>query len=324
MIDFRYHLVSIVAIFLALTIGIVLGNTALQEPVVQGLKGTTEQLRKTNDALRAEKADLERRGNGAARFIEASEKQLVSGLLAGERVVIVETPGAPGAAREPISRLITEAGATISGRVAIQDKFLDPRQAGFIEGLVGQTKPPAVQIPPNATTYAKAAAVLGDALMTPDTAQINREYREGGAVLDTFREAGLLTYDEDPSRRATLAVVIAPQKPYEGEAAAGQTAALVSLAEGLDAAGRGALVGGVPDAAAGGGLIAALRSGEAESRVSSQDAIDTAFGRVVVVQALAEQLAGKTGQYGIGEDATAPLPSPVPSPPAPATPAPTR
>ena len=30
MIDFRYHLVSIVAVFLALAIGIVLGSTELQ------------------------------------------------------------------------------------------------------------------------------------------------------------------------------------------------------------------------------------------------------------------------------------------------------
>ncbi len=30
MIDFRHHLVSIVAIFLALTVGIVLGSTVLQ------------------------------------------------------------------------------------------------------------------------------------------------------------------------------------------------------------------------------------------------------------------------------------------------------
>ena len=41
MIDFRYHLVSIVAVFLALAIGIVLGSTELQGPTYNLLNQTT-------------------------------------------------------------------------------------------------------------------------------------------------------------------------------------------------------------------------------------------------------------------------------------------
>ena len=41
MIDFRYHLVSIVAVFLALAIGIVLGSTELQGPADNFLNRTT-------------------------------------------------------------------------------------------------------------------------------------------------------------------------------------------------------------------------------------------------------------------------------------------
>ena len=40
MIDFRYHLVSIVAVFLALAIGIVVGSTALKPAVLTGLQKT--------------------------------------------------------------------------------------------------------------------------------------------------------------------------------------------------------------------------------------------------------------------------------------------
>jgi len=43
-IDFRYHLVSIVAVFLALAIGIVLGSTELQGPVYNILSRTTSSL----------------------------------------------------------------------------------------------------------------------------------------------------------------------------------------------------------------------------------------------------------------------------------------
>ena len=37
MIDFRYHLVSIVAIFLALAVGLLLGSTVLRPYALKGL-----------------------------------------------------------------------------------------------------------------------------------------------------------------------------------------------------------------------------------------------------------------------------------------------
>jgi len=43
-IDFRYHLVSIVAVFLALAIGIVLGAAELQGPTYNILNHTTAKL----------------------------------------------------------------------------------------------------------------------------------------------------------------------------------------------------------------------------------------------------------------------------------------
>jgi hypothetical protein len=44
-IDFRYHLVSIVAVFLALAVGVVLGSAALNGPVVAGLRKSVSTLR---------------------------------------------------------------------------------------------------------------------------------------------------------------------------------------------------------------------------------------------------------------------------------------
>ena len=39
MVDFRYHLVSIIAVFLALAVGIVVGTAALNGPVLDSLRG---------------------------------------------------------------------------------------------------------------------------------------------------------------------------------------------------------------------------------------------------------------------------------------------
>ena len=49
MIDFRYHLVSIVAVFLALAIGIVLGSTELQPAAYNFLNSTSAKLQNQLD-----------------------------------------------------------------------------------------------------------------------------------------------------------------------------------------------------------------------------------------------------------------------------------
>ena len=55
MIDFRYHLVSIVAVFLALAIGIVLGSTELQGHTIDALNAASNQLRSELNAAQAQR-----------------------------------------------------------------------------------------------------------------------------------------------------------------------------------------------------------------------------------------------------------------------------
>ena len=76
MIDFRYHLVSLISVFLALAVGIALGAGPLKETIGDTLTGQVEQLRAEKDALRAEldatsgdlagRRDLHRRRRSAA------------------------------------------------------------------------------------------------------------------------------------------------------------------------------------------------------------------------------------------------------------------
>ena len=54
MIDFRYHIVSLISVFLALAVGIALGAGPLKETIGDTLTGQVEQLRGEKDALRAE------------------------------------------------------------------------------------------------------------------------------------------------------------------------------------------------------------------------------------------------------------------------------
>ena len=44
MIDFRYHLVSLIAVFMAIALGIIIGTTALNEPILADIKNQVSDL----------------------------------------------------------------------------------------------------------------------------------------------------------------------------------------------------------------------------------------------------------------------------------------
>ncbi|WP_169945671.1 copper transporter [Microbispora sp. H11081] len=306
MIDFRYHLVSIVAIFLALTVGIVLGSTVLEPTFFKSAEEMTASLRQANEKYLTQISDLQRRGEGGDSLVTTHLPELVRGQLAGERVVLVEAPGASAALRDPMERLLTSAGAVYSGRISLTDKFIDPEQANVVDGLATNLAAAGTVFPDEATPYDKAAAILAGAIVTNDRAQAGQANPAATGVLEAFQAGDFLTLNGDPEQRATMAVVLAPSQPYEGEDAGRQTDAIVAVAAGLDGGALGTVLAGTVTASGAGGVIAALHdTGRVASAVSTVDTVDFAAGRVVVVYALREQLTGRSGAYGIGSGATA-------------------
>ncbi|MER5644260.1 copper transporter [Streptosporangium sp. NPDC002524] len=315
MIDFRYHLVSIVAIFLALSVGIVLGTTLLEDPVIKASELAVNQFREGNSELRDQVEALQKREAANDAFVTADTPRLVRDALAGESIVIVEAPGSTASVREAAQQVIEEAGATVTGRITLTERYADPAQEGFVDKLAVAAKAPETVFSVEDTAYDKAAEVLAGAILTSDASQVGKEHPAGAGILDAFQRGGLLTVTGEPVKRAEAALVIVPAEAYTGETAAGQAGALVTLAVGLDDAGQGTVLAGTQTSAATGGVIAALREDTAlTEKVSSVDTADMPAGRVVVVYALREQLTGLAGQYGIGPGVSGIEPSATPTP----------
>lgn len=307
MIDFRYHLVSIVAIFLALALGIVLGTTLLQEPAILSANELTRQLTQDKQELRGQIDELQGRGQANDTFVATLTPKLVEGKLAGERVLLVEPPGANAAYREAGQEVLTEAGAVITGRLSLTEKFFDPKSTGVLDGLINQLKPATMAFAEQATVHDKAATLLAATVTTTDPELAGTSNQATAAVLDGLESGGFLSVDGEPGKRATLTVMYATETPYEGESAEAQVAAFTALASGLDAGGKGTVVtGAAATSAAPGGAIMAVRDDtEVEKRVSTVDTADLPAGRVVIVYSLREQLNGGVGHYGTGAEVTA-------------------
>ena len=61
MINIRYHVYSLVAVFLALAIGVAVGSTVVQRSVVDNLRSTQGRIEQNLDDLEAQNAALQER-----------------------------------------------------------------------------------------------------------------------------------------------------------------------------------------------------------------------------------------------------------------------
>src|SRR6476660_3054730 len=97
MLDFRYHALSLVAVFLALAIGIVLGVTIGDSLLSDAERSLRGDLRANVTNARAEATQARSELSGRDRMLDQIYPQLVKGRLSGERVAIVSWGPLPGA-----------------------------------------------------------------------------------------------------------------------------------------------------------------------------------------------------------------------------------
>lgn len=333
MIDFRYHLVSIVAVFLALAIGIVLGSTELQGPTYNLLNQTTAKLQNEYNQASSQRDAAQQQADLGENYAQAVEPVVLHDLLAGQRLLIITEPGAPASVVTAISNAATQdAGATVTGQIALQPKFFDNSDT-TLDGLnqINQAMSQADNIVLNTGTpyQQQAAQVIASEILTrtagPSAGQASGQPStspSAGAQQDTnaqtmlgaYANEGFLTISGQPSAPATLAVVVTPQTAPSDGSGDPLDQILVPVAEELAAESSATVVAGVSTGSGPGSPIAALRASSAASKVSTVDDADYVAGQSVVIQALATQLnGGNPGSYGFANGAGAIAPSPAPT-----------
>ncbi len=316
MVDFRYHLVSIIAVFLALAVGIVLGTTALKGPVLDDLRDNIKRLSADKRVLESDVGVLRGQVKAADDFAAQLAPGLVRGALTDQQVLLVTTPETPSDVVERVAVLLGQSGAAVTGQLRVLPAMSEPRRARLVEDLVADVVPAGVDLP-DGTTLGRATAELASALAVPPSGNAV-EVAEAQAVVSAFEEAALVEFDSDGGtlRQATLVVLVTGPAPVGDteDSQIEQRDAVLSLAAAFDQRSRGAVVAGPATSAAVRGTVGALRgdSGLA-TQVSGVDNADRGVGQVALVLALAEQARGQAGQYGAGPRATGALPSPAAS-----------
>ena len=337
MIDFRYHLVSIVAVFLALAIGIVLGSTELQGPTYNLLNQTTAKLQNELDQASSQRDAAQQQASLGQNYAQAVEPVVLHNLLAGQRLLIVTEPGAPASVVTAITNAATQdAGATVTGQIALQSKFFDNSDttlAALNQINLAMSQADGIVLTTGTTYQDQAAQVIAGEILTagsgssagalPGSSPSTSSGQDTNAqtMLGAYANEGFLTISGQPSVPATLVVIVTPQAAPSDGSADPVDQLLVPVAEELAAKSSATVAAGVSADSGPGSPIAVLRASSAASKVSTVDDADFVAGQSVVIQALAAQLNGANpGSYGFANGASAVAPSPAPTPSASASP----
>ncbi|WP_200216280.1 copper transporter [Micromonospora coerulea] len=309
MINFRYHVVSLTAVFLALAIGLVVGTAALNGPVADSLKERVNALSKDNQQMRQSVNSMQKELELEEDFAAEMSQVVLPGKLTGRRVLVLTLPSGREHT-EGVLKMLQLAGANVTGRVDLQDKFINPdNNNNLLELAVTAARPnsaPTAGLPGNGHGVETSSALLASVLLdrpqgTPPVSDTDRR-----TALSAYSNAGYLT-TEDKVTGAAEAVVLVSGQPYVDKDSAKKDESVVKVAEQFDRTGA-IVVGG--NGAAGGNVVSVVRGDPVLSQnISTVDNANTVQGQLVTTLALVQQLTEKkAGQYGVGDNAAALLP----------------
>jgi hypothetical protein len=300
-ISFRYHVVTIVAVFLALAIGL-LGGAAFVQPALQEqLQDQTDRLRNDLEDRTQQIGDLRDQVAALDGFAESVMPYLTSGALTGTPVVLVTQTGVEDEVLAQAQTALASAGARVVTTVSATDQLVseDPTTQEQLATIVGEPTAPAEELP---TLAAEALAQE----LSPSTTVI------GGEVLDELLSAGFLAPIGPGPSQTTLEEIGAPGQVIVvlsggrgDEPTLAPEAFAVPLVVSL--AGLGTPVAAGESLLSDYAFVSLVRSNGTDGTVTVDD-LDQAMGGAALVLGLEELLAtGTGGAYGV-KDGAEPLP----------------
>ncbi|HEX5882256.1 MAG TPA: copper transporter [Actinomycetota bacterium] len=315
MISLRYHIVSLVAVFLALALGIVVGSTVLQEGTVSVLRATSDQVREQSERNSRENVALKQENSRLQSFGATVLPDLVRGRLDGRSVVLVDTDKVDSGLRDGVRKVLEDAGAEVDGQITFADERLalgadaDRTAAGRLLGVDAGDP----QVLRGQLVKRLAERLANPAAIPQDDRQRASDMLTGLQDADFLADLRLsrpLAAGSDPfPRQGSIFVLLGPAAT--ATTAVAPDAFLVPLADQVSGLAGGAVAGGeAADVPRETSWILALRDNRAVSRrVSGIDSVDKVYGQLALVEALEDRLQQEAaGQYGVKDGASGLLP----------------
>jgi hypothetical protein len=295
MFDFRYHVASLAAVFIALVIGILVGvaiagtgfvKARERELLLNRIDALERQLDRADDRV----GRLEDDQRAAQAFADAAYPLVMEGRLRDMRVAVVFIGPVDARTRASVDRVLRDAGA-VRIRLRALDVPLEPKLEAIESALAAR---------PALADYA------GEDNLGRVGRDLAEEFVAGGQtpLWDALSDELVQERSGSRGREADAVVVVRSAEPQRGPTAR----FLNGFYTGLD--GSATAVGVETSTAATSAVDVFRRAG-----LSSVDDVDETTGRVALAVLLA---GGRPGHYGVKDGADGVLPPLEPVPPSPA------
>lgn len=275
MMSFRYHIVSLVAVLLALAAGVALGGGPLAE---LGRAAPPSGDTTAADQQAASAADF------ADDTLTGAAPRLYADGLADTSVAVVAFPGVPDETVSDVEEQVTGAGGSVSGTLTVQPGMVSAGQKTLVDTLGSQllTQLKGVDIPAEATTYDRMGRLLALSLAPGEQALSIRQSLLGAELADV----------PDPDGRSSAIVVLLGE-----DSGAADDPIYAGLLSGLTATTPATVVAGTTEDGAS-GRLSRLREDTDAADLTTVDGVDDTAGLVTTALVLTEWPATRGHDYG--------------------------
>jgi len=340
MINFRFHLVSLIAVFLALGLGILVGSTVIDQGIVNRLDSEINNVRNDNNARAATNRQLSKQNSQLQQFINLLSPYAGDARLDAQSVALIAERGVSGDVIKQTELVLQQAGADVpavlwlndswrldsTSRVQALESALNVR--GTMPGLRDTalsllvrrlSKAPTARPPSKrATRHNPSSSQPNPSTSSPPRTTTSSPAPARNDVLAALEHAGFISvtdgnasaFDTFPTHTVDVLEVTGDDSDFAGTdltAAFARAAVNVKLPTAVAAiydAGSDQAKAPVRGAA----LAAILDDNVLSHAVSTVDDLDQIQGQIAVVLTLEVIGGGNIGHYGYGNGASAPLP----------------
>jgi hypothetical protein len=313
MINLRYHIVSLVAVFLALALGVVMGSTVFKDSLSRAQRALTNEVVNQAELLRQQKNQLVAENGDLRTFGTAVLPTLLRDTLRGRHVVLLQTDQVDSGTWQGVRDTMRLADATVDGRVTFSSGRLTLQGSGdrtTLAGLVGGDSADPQGLREALLDQVTNRLITSDRLPTDDLGRARDKLTSLAdakfASLDLtgrFKD-GKAAFPEPGSMFVILG-------PSDGNPTLTPSQFLVPLADKLSSKTLQP-VAGVEAWVGTSSWVQVLRANkDVNQRVTSIDDVDQIFGQYALVEALAAQLQNPPqppGHYGTKAGADGLLP----------------
>jgi len=284
------------------------GTAALNGPVADNLKNQITALNKDLGNKRDQINQYREEINKNQDFATEIAPFYLADKLATRKLVVIALPGTGDYADGVIS-MLKVAGATVTAKISIQDKFFDPNMNIELLDLAGQSSQPTISmegLPMNSDGVETASAQIASALLAHATGT-QPAATDVIALLTAYSKGSYLSFDDKAAVGGAEGAVIVSGEPYTDKDAAKKSQSMVTMAnqfhENKPLVVAGASVGD-------GNLISAVRGDPTlVKEISTVDNASTVQGQVATAMVTAERVVqNKVGQYGLAAGASSLVP----------------